>query len=117
MLYLRADLCKGAQQTSEVRGGKYVARVKIGVEKDGSPMYRYFKTQEEYDSYLQGKGSKKKGPEKDKQGEALASKVAKEHKESKKKMKENLLVGGSSKAKKKHKVEETKKSLLYIKVS
>ena len=41
----------------EQRGGKYAARIQIGVEDDGSPKYRYFDSPEEYQAYL--KGSKK----------------------------------------------------------
>lgn len=86
-LYLREDLIKSeskpgadkkpaTSKSGELRGGSYVARVQVGNESDGSPKYRYFKTQEEYDHYL---GNKKS------EGTKLEDKVEKEHKESTKK--------------------------------
>lgn len=80
-LYLREDLVKSeaksnspaSNKSGELRGGSYVARVQIGTESDGSPKYRYFKTQEEYDNYLSHKKSS---------GTKLAEKVEKEHKDS-----------------------------------
>lgn len=118
------SLSKGEEQTSEVRGGKYAARVQEGYEKDGSPKYRYFKTQDEYDDYLKGAGKKKKSKEsKDVRGskhtdeaggqERLGKKTAKEQEESRKKQGELFT---ASKKKKKN-VETTTKSLrLYIEV-
>jgi hypothetical protein len=111
------DLSKGAEQTSEVRGGKYAARVQEGYEKDGSPKYRYFKSQEEYDDYLKGKGGKKpkKKESKKKKGgdKELDEKRKAEQKESKK---QRSLFTESAKKKTKN-VETTKKSLrLYIEV-
>lgn len=94
-LYLRADLLKSegapkqkagagkpvdtsAGKKGEQRGGTYVARVQDGYEKDGSPKYRYFRTEEEYESYLHHKG---KSP----QAKNLEEKVKKEHEVSKEK--------------------------------
>jgi len=86
-LYLREDLAKSENsdkpaapsKSGEQRGGAYVARAQVGTEADGSPRYRYFKTQEEYDSFL---GSKKKESS---SGKKLEEKVEKEHEESTKK--------------------------------
>lgn len=78
-LYLREDLIKSdakspaPNKSGELRGGSYVARAQVGTEADGSPKYRYFKTQEEYDHYL---GHKKS------EGTKLGDKVEKEHEES-----------------------------------
>ncbi|NJL53705.1 hypothetical protein HC928_00270 [bacterium] len=91
-LYIRNDLVKsnkkdleqkaGAGKPADVsggkgeqRGGKYTARVQIGYEKDGSPKYRYFQTEEEYETYLQGKGRSK-------ESKKLEHKVKQEHAES-----------------------------------
>lgn len=110
------DLRKSKEQTAELRGGKYAARVQEGYEKDGSPKYRYFKTQEEYDNYLSGK-SKKKPKKKKKKGskkkEELQEKQEAERKEQKKK--QSILFTEAKKKKKE--VETTKKSLhLYLEV-
>ncbi len=93
ILYLREDLLKseGAKAGSdkpadvhsskgEQRGGQYVARAQVGYDHDGSPKYRYFKTEEEYETYLKGKG-RSEGAKK------LEDKVKKEHKESTEKQK------------------------------
>lgn len=88
-LYLHPDLLKSEMKQKadaakptdvsggkgEQRGGKYVARVQIGYEKDGSPKYRYFKTEEEYEAYLQSRG-------KSKAAKKLEQKVKREHEES-----------------------------------
>lgn len=87
-LFIRPDLVKSEKQKAdaskptdvsggkgEQRGGQYVARVQIGYEKDGSPKYRYFKSEEEYETYLEGKGKSKAGKE-------LETKVKREHAES-----------------------------------
>lgn len=69
ILYLRNNLTKskgqGAKSASgpaktvgQLREGHYVARVQVGNEKDGSPKYRYFKTSQEYDAYLQSPRAK-----------------------------------------------------------
>jgi len=88
MLYLREELTKSKDSKDpdkptnisggrgEQRGGKYVARVQIGYEKDGSPKYRYFESEEEYEKYLQGRGRSKAAKE-------LERKVKREHEESK----------------------------------
>jgi len=62
-LYIRADLLsKSKEQTGEHAGGTYVARVVTGTEKDGSPQYRYFRSQADYNKYLsQQRDAKKKG--------------------------------------------------------
>lgn len=78
------DLQKSESQTGETRGGKYVARVQIGTEKDGSPRYRYFKTQDEYESYLAGqKGKKERAAKQKKQAHKLETKVKEEQRTSK----------------------------------
>lgn len=96
MLYLRSELLNkskagkpktkaGAGDTVQVagkefgrgahRGGKYVARVQVGYEKDGSPKYRYFKTEEDYETYMSARGESK-------EAKKLETKVKKEHRES-----------------------------------
>lgn len=89
LLYIREELIKSeAKQKAkagkpvdvsggkgEQRGGQYVARVQIGYEKDGSPKYRYFKTEEEYETYLEGRG-------KSESAKKLEHKVKREHEES-----------------------------------
>lgn len=56
------NLSKAKEQTGEQLGGKYVARVQTGVEKDGSPQYRYFRSQSDYNQYLaQQREAKKQG--------------------------------------------------------
>jgi len=62
-LYIREELLiKSKDQTGEHAGGTYVARVVTGTEKDGSPQYRYFRKQSEYNDYLaQQRDAKKKG--------------------------------------------------------
>lgn len=59
--YLGFELKKSKEQTGEQLGGNYVARIQTGIEKDGSPQYRYFTTQAEYDTYLTEQRAKKKG--------------------------------------------------------
>jgi len=100
------ELSKGQTQTSEIRGGKYAARVQTGYEKDGSPKYRYFKTMEEYESYM---GSKKKKDSKakakakakgggDKKGDESGPK--KKETAAKKKKERAIFTGGKKKVKK-----------------
>lgn len=100
MLYLRAELLNKAGKSpkssgdgkpktkagagtpgdvsggrGEQRGGDYVARIQVGYEKDGSPKYRYFRTEEAYEEYLKGRGRSKASQE-------LEDKVKREHEES-----------------------------------
>ena len=89
LLYLRADLIKSesggkagsskpadtSSTKGEQRGGAYVARAQVGLDSDGSPKYRYFKTEEEYEAFMAGRGKSKAGKE-------LEHKVKQEHKES-----------------------------------
>jgi hypothetical protein len=68
-LYIDEDrlgfLRKSAEQTGEHQGGSYVARVQTGTEKDGSPQYRYFRSQADYNDYLsRARDAKKKGKSK-----------------------------------------------------
>lgn len=89
-LFLRPDLIKSEEKQKagaskpvadvsggrgEQRGGKYIARVQIGYEKDGSPKYRYFHDEEEYEAFLSQRG-------KSKEGKKLERKVKREHEES-----------------------------------
>lgn len=62
-LYISGEnLSKAKEQTGESLGGKYVARVQTGIEKDGSPQYRYFRSQADYNKYLaQQRDAKKQG--------------------------------------------------------
>ena len=76
------------EKQGEQREGKYAARTQIGYEKDGSPQYRYFKTMEEYKTYLDNKGRSakkdKKDPKASDKGKGdLEDKVKKEQAESK----------------------------------
>lgn len=106
-------------QTGEKREGSYAARTQIGTEKDGSPMYRYFKTVDEYKTYLNNKaGSKKDDKKKTGSGDTdLKEKTEQERKDSKRKQdkfakekKRSLFVKKDAKDKSK-----VKKSLsLYI---
>lgn len=41
------------------KGGKYIMRVVTGTDKDGSPQYRYLRTQAEVEAYQGDKSSKK----------------------------------------------------------
>ena len=104
-LYIREELLtKSKEQTGEHSGGTYVARVVTGTEKDGSPQYRYFRKQSEYNDYLsqqreskkegkdmgQGKKSGKKGSKGDKgpsHDEKLRSKLKQEQESSSRKTK------------------------------
>jgi FKBP-type peptidyl-prolyl cis-trans isomerase len=98
--------------------------VQEGLEKDGSPKYRYFKTQGEYEDYMSGKkGKDAKSRKKDKaevsgkaeeSGSTRLDKMReKEQKESNRKKRALF----SENKKKKQEVETTKKGLrLYIEV-
>jgi hypothetical protein len=87
-LYLNDDglgfVIKSKEQTGEQQGGKYSARVQTGIEKDGSPQYRYFKTQAEYEEYLSKQRQVKTGTSDNKSSmkQRLQSKLKKEQKES-----------------------------------
>lgn len=103
-LYLSEDaIFKSKEQTGEHVGGTYVARVQTGIEKDGSPQYRYFRSQADYNNYLaQQRDAKKEGKKmgqgkkgsKSKEGktgkvldikERLQAKLKKEHESSRSK--------------------------------
>lgn len=87
-------LQKAKENAGDLRGGSYVARVKTGVEKDGSPQYRYFRTQEEYNTYLSGGQEKREADaKKKKDSDSLKEKVKDEHKESKERSKESSEAG------------------------
>jgi len=127
MLYLRHDLIKGdsstkpekakkeggaSSKTGEQRGGKYVARVQTGYEKDGSPRYKYFDTLEERDKYLQSRGTSGDGKKR------LKDKLTDEQKEAKQKQKvshgkveSGKLFVAKDKKEKKESEEDTKKSI------
>lgn len=54
-----------APKMGAMRGGKYVAREQIGQNPDGSPRYKYFKTREDYQKFLNARArgdQHKKGP-------------------------------------------------------
>jgi hypothetical protein len=86
-LYLRSDLYKGdpakpkVSHKGEQKGGKYVARAQVGTNNDGSPKYRYFSTEKEYETYLEGRGRTPSQHAKDRE---LETKVKEEQKDSKK---------------------------------
>lgn len=73
-----SQLARGSQ-----RGGSYVARTQIGYEKDGSPQYRYFRSEEEYEAYLKKHG-------KSKHADDLEEKLDKEQRESSEKAKKKI---------------------------
>jgi hypothetical protein len=126
MLYLRAELLSKSEEDGkpssgadsgkpvsakgrfEHRGGKYAARVQIGYEKDGSPMYRYFATEEDYQTYLSRKGRSK-------EAKKLERKVKKEHEESSEK--QGRLVVDQPASKEPGLLATTKKSFaLYVRI-
>jgi hypothetical protein len=102
-LYIDEDrlgfLRKSAEQTGEHQGGSYVARVQTGTEKDGSPQYRYFRSQADYNDYLsRARDAKQKGAGKTQGGkkgnkpsgkERLKSKLKEEQESSSKKTRSN----------------------------
>ncbi len=111
---------KSKKNRGEEREGSYAARAQIGTEKDGSPMYRYFDTMEQYKAYMDKKGKKNYSPgkkyepsSKHREGEekddSLEEKVKKEHKESTEKVRENRRQATNKKL-----FVSTKKSLIYI---
>lgn len=109
-------ICKSQKEKrGEEREGSYAARAQIGTEKDGSPMYRYFDTVEQYKNYIDKKNKK---PKKDKDTpsdkeddkESLKEKTAKEHKQSTEKHR-------AAQREAKEKQSFGKSVTLYIKVS
>lgn len=114
-LYIRHDLYKGptapaktasnktkpvkdaaaSTTVGEQRGGKYVARVQTGYDKDGSPKYKYFQSQEEYKNWKSknGKGGKRKKP--DKNPHNLSQKTEREHRDSTEKQNNSKHTAGS----------------------
>lgn len=101
-IYLKEDLTKAAERvaparqastssptadkTGEERGGKYAARVQTGFDKDGSPQYRYFKTQDQYRQYLETKGRASQG-----QNQRTTGKVSDDRKKKDRDSKRNKL--------------------------
>lgn len=69
------------KKRGDVRGGSYIKRIVTGQDKDGSPQYRYIRSQAELDAYEASQ--KKNKPKKDKDKNKLKEKVNKEHKDSK----------------------------------
>lgn len=69
----RAD--QGGVGRGEYRSGTYRFREQDGYDEDGSPKYRYFKTEEEHEAFLERRGENKNA-------QRLKDRVAKEHKES-----------------------------------
>ncbi len=72
-LFLRADLLKSAD-----RGGKYHTKIQDGWESDGTPKYKYFYSQDEYEKYKDKQGHGMHQVESD-----LEQEVEKEHTEGK----------------------------------
>lgn len=109
---MRLVIKKANDTVGEEREGTYAARAQTGYEKDGSPQYRYFRTMEEYKTYLANK-NKAEGGSKDTDedsGDKLKQKLDKEQKATKRKMQKtpsakNLLVS---------KKENTKKSIRLV---
>lgn len=73
---------KGNKKRGDVRGGGYIKRVVTGTDKDGSPQYRYIRSQEALDAWEENQ--RKNKPEKKKKADKsdLSEKVGKEHKDS-----------------------------------
>lgn len=73
------DVVKSEVPRGTEKGGKYAARIQIGVEKDGSPMYRYFQSTSDYKKYLKkvgrSKDAEKRAKESKKEGKKLGDKV------------------------------------------
>lgn len=88
------------------KGGKYAARVQDGYDHDGSPKYRYFETEEEYEKYLEGKGRSK-------EAKKLEHKVKQEHKESTDKHTGRVVHQPASKD---HSLLSVKKSILFVRI-
>jgi hypothetical protein len=120
VLYLHKSLCdlsKAGELASsadpestagEQRGGDYFHRIQTGYKKDNTPKYRYFKTKDEWDGYVKGKGATGKERTKktgDESAQRLKEKTTKEQEESSAKQKDSLFI--------KQKDKKIKKSL-YI---
>ena len=74
MLYI--DLVKSE---GKPLGGKYVARTKTGIGKDGQPKWRYFKDYESYKHHLEKQSGEKKDKPKERK-ESLKQKMESEGK-------------------------------------
>lgn len=105
-------LCKTAAQTGESRGGSYVKRVQTGIEKDGSPKYKYFQSIEDYKKYIEDKGdSIEREAKRKKDSKKLADKLEDQQESSKE--------AASKKGKKDKKPSVVSKSLdlfLYLEI-
>ena len=110
MLYLHKSLCDlnkaGELATSadpeskagEQRGGKYYHRIQTGYSKDNSPSYRYFKTQDEWESYIKKQSKSRKPNSENKDKVSLEDKVKKEQKNTdKKKTSSSLFISNKKK--------------------
>lgn len=99
MLYLHKALFKGERgpQPGSQSGGDYLKRVQVGVDADGTPKYRYLRTQDEVAAYQSEQKQSGKKKKKDEGGKRLKEKLEGEHKESKRKTgsKDGLLTKSS----------------------
>src|SRR4051812_31672599 len=73
---------KGNKKRGDVRGGEYIKRVVTGTDKDGSPQYRYIRSQEALDAWEENQRKNKPGKDKKPTKNDLSDKVKKEHKDS-----------------------------------
>lgn len=102
-LYL--DICKAKAELGKEKGGKYLKRLQTGTDADGSPQYRYIRTEEELESYQK----KHKDDKKEKDTKKTHEKQKREHKEIEEetdskepKKKPSLLVKDKKKVEKSH---------------
>ena len=84
-LFLHKALCKGKRgpQSGTQTGGDYLKRVEVGVSSDGTPKYRYLRTQEEVNAY-HSEQKQSGGEKKDDGKKRLKEKLEGEQKESSK---------------------------------
>lgn len=85
-LFLHKALCKGQRgpKSGAQTGGDYLKRVEVGVSGDGTPKYRYLRTQDEVNAYHSEK-KQSAGAGKDEGKKRLKEKLEGEQKESGKK--------------------------------
>ncbi len=86
-LFLHKALCKGERgpKAGTQTGGDYLKRVQAGVKPDGTPDYRYLRTQEEVAAYHSEQ--KQSGKKKDEGKKRLKEKLKGEQEDSSKKTK------------------------------
>lgn len=96
----------------EEAGGSYLRRIVTGKDADGSPQYRYIRSQEELDAYEANQSKHKSKKKKNKKDDNdLQEKVEKEHKKS------SLLIRDKHKDKDESSKKKSIKKSFYIKVT